>query len=206
MFRATLAGMESIPAPPRMPEIPPPAPVAPPAPVVQVTPQQVWSAAAQNIVACVCVTVAWCMGKIDTSLALMVIAGVVGVDFAGRMGARGKGGAAMAMAFGASGVFEVAAKHFKHIVGSVLFALTLSGCAGSLPPIDFPKYAAELEANKSAYLDACVKYVKNAEVCAVSYDALEIGTRLYQSVTAHAPKAPPLPAPAPSDADAGAEE
>jgi len=122
-----------------MPHVIPPPPPVPSLVVntsVSVTPHQAWSAAVQNIVIAICVTVPWVMGKIDTAVAVPVLLGLSGLDLVNRLKARtGAHGGAAALAFGATGALSWLGK-LPHVGAGLLAALTalglLNGCAGAL--------------------------------------------------------------------------
>ena len=158
------------------PAIPPP-PAVPSSAVIQVTKHQAWSAAVQNVVACVCVTVLCWLGKISAEFALVAIGLVVGVDFAGRK-ALHKGGAA-ALAFGSTGVLSLLSKlpHIGAVVLALLTALGIAGCSGD----PLPEFGQKLllaqkgyERALDAYDHACrPKPIQGAEaVCDEAYKLL----------------------------------
>lgn len=65
---------------------------------------QVWSAAVQNIVIALCLTVGWLADKIGNEVAVGALLAIAGIDFLGRI--RKFQGAAGALALGATGVFK----------------------------------------------------------------------------------------------------
>ena len=78
----------------------------PKAPVVIVqSSAQVWSAAVQNIVISLCITVGWLADKIGNEVAVGALLGIAGIDFLGRV-RKFSGTPAAALALGATGVFK----------------------------------------------------------------------------------------------------
>lgn len=121
-----------------------PAPVALPAAVV-VSPAQVWSAAAQNIVIAVCLTAAFMWGKLGLEVWIAGLGYITGVDLFGRGLAR-KGNAAAALAIGATGSLVNVGKGIL----ALGVAYSLTGCA-SLPAELLPRTGNALLVVQSAH-------------------------------------------------------
>ena len=159
-----------------LPAVPPPPPLPSLAPVVQVTPHQVWSAAAQNIVVCILLAGARYLGWISTEVLLGGLAWVTGVDFAGRK-ALPKVGVG-AVAFGTTGALSLLGK-LPHIGAVVLAVMTALAAGCSSDPL--PEFGQKLllaqkgyERALDAYDHACrPKPVQGAEaVCDEAYKLL----------------------------------
>lgn len=111
-----------------------------PVPVVQVaassvhvTPAQVWSAAIQNIIIVIALTVMYALGKLDQTIWLSGLGYVSGIDLFGRMRLTKSVGGAMAI--GATGALGALARLMPHVAFLLAFLPALSGCAtvSSLP-------------------------------------------------------------------------
>lgn len=80
------------------------APTPPPPVVIVQSSAQVWSAAVQNIVIALCLTVGWLADKIGNEVAVGALLGIAGIDFLGRV--RKFTTPAAALALGSTGVFK----------------------------------------------------------------------------------------------------
>lgn len=154
-------------------EIPPPAPapspvavtVQPPAPVVPTT-AQVVSAAVQNIVVALILGAGWLYGKLDTTVAVVALLLVVGIDFAGRK-RLASGSTTAAVALGATGILQVLG--LTGIVAAA--ALALAGCT----PADAAALRHTPDDLRHAYDSVCSEPVSHA-VHALPTDDADAGT------------------------------
>lgn len=124
--------MNTLPAPPRMPEI-----IPPPSTIVQVSPAQVWSAAAQNIVIALVIGGLMYAGKIGEELGLLALSAVAGIDLVGRF--KSKSSAAAALAVGASTFMS----KLPHTLVALALGTALIGGCGSSNPFAKPPQSAE---------------------------------------------------------------
>lgn len=112
-----------------LPEIVPPATTTH---VVNVSPAQVWSAAAQNIAIAGCITAAYFTGKCPMEVWIAALSYLAGVDLFGRKIAAKSG--AMALAVGATGAFSALGRMV--LVFGLATSLTMaSGCGADLSAI-----------------------------------------------------------------------
>jgi hypothetical protein len=100
---------------------------------VSISPHQAWSAAVQNIVIAMCVTVPWVMGRIDAAVALPVLLGLSGLDLVGRF--RAKNSTSGALSYGSTGALSSVSKFpgVSVVLVGALTALGLAtGCVGQV--------------------------------------------------------------------------
>lgn len=152
-----------------------------PVPVVvpQPTSLQIVSAMIQNLAVIIVLGYAWAIGKLDTTVAVVSLLLVVGIDFANRRRLP-TAGASAAVAFGATSVMH--ALGATGIVGTLLLALT--GCGAAMPAADLAPARAAISASESVYALACTDptiYAKMPALCEDAYKALTAAVTAYNA-------------------------
>lgn len=162
-----------------------PAPAAPAAPAVvpavvvppaQPSALQVLSATLQNLAVIIVLGYAWLLGKLDTTVAVVALLLVVGIDFANR---RRLPGASAAVAFGATGVL-----HALGVTGTAaVVALAFAGC-GAAPAADLAPAKTAIAASESVYELACTNpqvYALIPKECEAAYTAVTAAVQAYNA-------------------------